>query len=78
MWPYRSTLNFKQVVGFQVFWPLKLWYFIWHVLTRTPKAVGFGQFVWPDIGDIDSVDRLRVVEINPRTTHRKMVKNCGI
>ena len=29
----------------------------------TPKAVGFGQFVWPDIGDIDSVDRLRVVKI---------------
>ena len=30
---------------------------------RTPKAVGFGQFVWPDIGDIDSVERLSVVEI---------------
>ena len=27
---------------------------------RTTKAVGFGKYVWPDIGDIDSVERLRV------------------
>ena len=68
MWPYRSTnLNFKQVVGFQVFWPLKLWYFVWHVLktkdTKSCRLWSICGTVWPDIVDIDSVDRLRVVEI---------------
>ena len=28
-----TNLNFKRVVGCQVFWPLKLWYFVWYVLT---------------------------------------------
>ena len=27
-----TNLNFKQVVGCQVFWPLKIWYFVWYVL----------------------------------------------
>ena len=58
-----TNLNFKLVVGCQVFWPLKLWYFVWYVLkTKDIKGVGFGKYVivWPDIGDIDSVERLRV------------------
>ena len=58
-----TNLNFKRVVGCQVFWPLKLCYFVWYVLkTKDNKrcTVGFGKYVWPDIGDIDSVERLRV------------------
>ena len=44
-----NNLNFKRVVGCQVFWPLKLWLLVWHVLkTMTTKTVGFGKFVWPD------------------------------
>ena len=27
-----ANLNFRQIVGCQVFWPLKLCYFVWHVL----------------------------------------------
>ena len=27
-----TNLNFKRVVGCQVFWPLKLWYLVWYVL----------------------------------------------
>ena len=27
-----TNLNFKRVVSCQVFWPLKLWYFVWYVL----------------------------------------------
>ena len=27
-----TNLNFRRVVGCQVFWPLKLWYFVWHVV----------------------------------------------
>ncbi len=59
-----NNLNFKRVVGCQVFWPLKLWLLVWHVLkTMTTKTVGFGIFVWPDNCDIDLVERLRVVKI---------------
>ena len=67
-----TNLNFKRVVGFQVhtvcvLWPLKLWFLVWHVLkTMSTKAVGFGKFVWPDICDIDLVERLRVVKILPK------------
>ena len=62
-----TNLNFKRVVGCQVSWPLKLWFLVWHVLkTMTTKAVGFGKFVWPDICDIDLVERLRVVKILPK------------
>ena len=32
----------------------------------TRKGVGFGKFVWPDICDIDLVERLRVVKILPK------------
>ena len=32
----------------------------------TTKAVGFGKFVWPDICDIDLVERLCVVKILPK------------
>ena len=32
----------------------------------TTKAVGIGNFVWPDICDIDLVERLRVVKILPQ------------
>ena len=31
--------------------------------SMTTKTVGFGKFVWPDTGDIDSVERLCVVKI---------------
>ena len=34
--------------------------------TMTTKAVGFGKFVWPDICDIDLVERLCVVKILPK------------
>ena len=62
-----NNLNFKRVVGCQVFWPLKLWFLVWHVLkTMTTKTVGFGKFVWPDNCDIDLVERLRVVKILPK------------
>ena len=62
-----TNLNFKRVVGCQVFWSLKIWFLIWHVLkTMTRKAVGFGKFVLPDICDIDLVERLRVVKILPK------------
>ena len=63
-----NNLNFKRVVGCQVFWPLKLWFLVWHVLkTMTTKTVGFGKFVWPDnYCDIDLVERLRVVKILPK------------
>ena len=34
-----TNLNFKRVVGCQVFWPLKLWYFVWYVLkTKDNKS----------------------------------------
>ena len=34
-----TNLNFKRVVGCQVFWPLKLWYFAWYVLkTKDNKS----------------------------------------
>ena len=62
-----NNLNFKRVVGCQVFWPLKLWFLVWHVLkTMTTKTVGFGKFVWPDNCDIDLVERLCVVKILPK------------
>ena len=62
-----TNLSFKRVVGCQVFWSLKIWFLVWHVLkTMTRKAVGFGNFVWPDICDIDLVERLRVVKILPK------------
>ena len=49
-----NKLNFKRVVGCQVFWPLKLWFLVWQVLkTMTTKTVGFGKFAWPDNCDID-------------------------
>ena len=59
-----TNLNFKRVVGCRVFWSLKIWFLVWHVLkTMTRKAVGFnGKFVWPDICDIDLVERLCVVK----------------
>ena len=79
MWPYRSTnLNFKQVVGCQVFWPLKLWYFVWHVLkTKDTKScrllsICVAWHWWHGF----SGKTPRCWD-NPRTTHRKMVKNCG-
>ena len=56
-----TNLNFKRVVGCQVFWPLKRWYFVWYVLkTKDNKSCTFCKYVWPDIGDIDSVERLHV------------------
>ncbi len=57
-----KNLNFKRVVGCQVFWPPKLWFLVWHVLkTMKTKTVGFGKFVCPDNNcDIDLVERLRV------------------
>ena len=63
-----NNLNFKRVVGCQVFWPLKLWFLVWHVLkTMKTKTVGFGKFVCPDNNcDIDLVERLRVVKILPK------------
>ena len=62
-----NNLNFKRVVGCQVFWSLKLWLLVWHVLkTMTTKTVGFSKFVWPDNYDIDLVERLRVVKILPK------------
>ena len=62
-----NNLNFKRVVGCQVFWPLKLWFLVWHVLkTMTTKTVGFGKFVWPDNCDLDLVERLCVVKILPK------------
>ena len=63
-----NNLNFKRVIGCQVFWPLKLWFLVWHVLkTMKTKTVGFGKFVWPDNNcDIDLVERLRVVKILPK------------
>ena len=34
-----TNLIFKRVVGCQVFWPLKLWYFVWYVLkTKDNKS----------------------------------------
>ena len=34
-----TNLNFKRVVGCQVFWPLKLWHFVWYVLkTKDNKS----------------------------------------
>ena len=34
-----TNFNFKRVVGCQVFWPLKLWYFVWYVLkTKDNKS----------------------------------------
>ena len=34
-----TNLNFKRVVGCQVFWPLKLWYFVWYDLkTKDNKS----------------------------------------
>ena len=56
-----TNLNFRRVVGCQVFWPLKLWYFVWHVVKTKDKKklfIGFGKFVCPDIGDIDSEEIL--------------------
>ena len=32
----------------------------------TTKARGFGKFVWPDICDLDLVERLLVVKILPK------------
>ena len=62
-----NNLNFKQVVGCQVFWPLKLWLLVWHILKNmATKTVGFGKFVWPDNCDIDLVERLHVVKILPK------------
>ncbi len=63
-----TNLGFKRVVVGQVFLSLKIWFLVWHVLkTMTRKAVGFGKFfVWPDICDIDLVERLRVVRILPK------------
>ena len=62
-----NNLNFKWVVGCQVFWPLKLWFLVWHVLkTMTTKTVGFGKFVWPANCDIDLVEIIPIVKILPK------------
>ena len=81
MWPYnRSTnLNFKQVVGFQVFWPLKLWYFVWHVLkTKDTKSCRLWSICVAWHWWHRKSGKTPCCWDNPRTTHRKMVKNCGI
>ena len=67
-----NNLNFKRVVGCQVFWPLKLWFLVWQVLkTMTTKTVGYGKFVRPDNCDIDLVERLRVVKDTPQTANKR-------
>ena len=65
---YQCKLQADHMVGCQVFRPLKLWYFVWHVLKTktTAAAVGIGKFVWPDIDDIYSVEILRFEQILPK------------